>query len=177
MNFQELIRKRYSVRAYKSDRVEDDKLARILEAARLAPTAANRQPFRILVFETKGRESEFQRIYGREWFTQAPLVLAICAVPGESWVRKYDGWNAAEVDAAIAMTHIVLASADEGLGTCWIAAFDPKAAREVLKLPDGLIPSAFTPLGYAADTAAPKKRRPLSEIVTTGRPSSGSPAS
>src|SRR5512139_1572270 len=142
MDFQELIRKRYSVRAYKPNPVEDEKLARTLEAARLAPTAANRQPFRILVISTKGREEELRRVYGREWFTQAPLVLAVCVVTGESWVRSHDNWNAGEVDAAIAMTHIVLAAAEEGLGTCWIAAFDPKAAREVLGLPPGVIPSA-----------------------------------
>jgi nitroreductase len=168
MDFQELIRKRYSVRAYKPDAVEDEKLARILEAARLAPTAANRQPFRVFVIATKGLEAELRKIYGREWFTQAPLILAVCAVPGESWVRQCDNWNAAEVDATIAMTHIVLAAAEEGLGTCWIAAFDPRAAREVLRLPPEVVPSAFTPLGYPADAAAPKKRRPLSEILTVG---------
>jgi nitroreductase len=165
MNFQELIRARYSVRAYKPDPVEEEKLARVLEAARLAPTAANRQPFRVIVLPTKGREAELRRIYGRDWFTQAPLVLAVCAVPAESWVRKADGWNAAEVDATIAMTHIVLAAAAEGLGTCWIAAFDPGAAREVLGLPADVIPSAFTPLGYPADSPAPKKRRLLADLV------------
>jgi nitroreductase len=165
MNFQELIRARYSVRAYKPDPVEEDKLARILEAARLAPTAANRQAFRIIVLPTKGREADLRRVYGREWFTQAPLVLAVCALPAEGWVRKADGWNAAEVDATIAMAHIVLAASEEGLGTCWIAAFDPAAAREVLGLPADVIPSAFTPLGYPADSPAPKKRRPLGELV------------
>jgi nitroreductase len=165
MNFQELIRARYSVRAYKPDPVEEDKLARILEAARQAPTAANRQAFRIIVLPTKGREAELRRVYGRDWFTQAPLVLAVCALPAEGWVRKADGWNAAEVDATIAMAHIVLAASEEGLGTCWIAAFDPAAAREVLGLPADVIPSAFTPLGYPADSPAPKKRRPLGELV------------
>jgi len=165
MDFQDLSKKRYSVRAYKPDPVEDDKLARILEAARIAPTAANRQAFRIIVVPVKGREAGLRRIYGRDWFTQAPLVLCVCAVPSEAWVRKTDGWNAAEVDATIVMSHIVLAAAEEGLGTCWIAAFDPAAARDVLGLPAEVIPSAFTPLGYAADAASPKKRRPLGELV------------
>ena len=169
MNFQELIRARYSVRAYKPDPVEEEKLARVLEAARLAPTAANRQPFRVIVLPTKGREDELRRVYGRDWFTQAPLVLAVCAVPAESWVGKADGWNAAEVDATIAMAHIVLAAAEEGLGTCWIAAFDPVAAREVLGLPADVIPSAFTPLGYPADSPVPKKRRSLADLVRKDR--------
>jgi nitroreductase len=169
MNFQDLIKARYSVRAYKPDPVADDKLARVLEAARIAPTAANRQAFRIIVIPTKGREAELRRIYVREWFVQAPLLLCVCAVPSEGWVRKADGWNAAEVDATIVMTHIVLAAAEEGLATCWIAAFDPAAAREVLGLPPEIIPSAFTPLGYAADTAAPKRRRLLADLVRRDR--------
>jgi nitroreductase len=165
MNFQELINQRYSVRAYRPDPVEEDKLARVLDAARIAPTAANRQAFRVIVVETGKRKSDLQRIYGRDWFVQAPLVLCVCAVPSEAWVRKADGWNAAEVDATIVMSHIVLAAAEEGLGTCWIAAFDPAAAREVLGLPLEVIPSAFTPLGYAADSPVPKKRRPLADLV------------
>ncbi len=169
MDFQELIKKRYSVRAYRPDAVEDAKLARVLEAARLAPTAANRQAFRVIVIPVKGREADLRRIYGRDWFIQAPLVLCVCAVPSEGWVRKADGWNAAEVDATIVMSHIVLAAAAEGLGTCWIAAFDPAAAREVLGLPPEVIPSAFTPLGYAADAPAPKKRRALDELVRRNR--------
>lgn len=169
MSFQELLRNRYSVRAYDSRPVEEEKLARVLEAARLAPTAANRQPFRVIVVPVKGREAELGRVYGRPWFVQAPVVLCVCAVPGESWVRKYDGWNAAEVDAAIAMDHLILAAAEEGLGTCWIAAFDPKAAREVLELPERIVPVAFTPLGYPADSPQPKKRRPLDELVSRGR--------
>ena len=169
MNFQELIKTRYSVRAYKPDPVEDDKLARVLEAARIAPTAANRQAFRIIVVRTEDRKADLRRVYGRDWFVQAPLVLCVCAVTSEAWVRKADGWNAAEVDATIVMTHIVLAAAEEGLGTCWIGAFDPAAAREVLGLPLEVIPSAFTPLGYSADSAAPKKRRPLAELVHRDR--------
>jgi nitroreductase len=169
MDFQDLIRKRYSVRSYKPADVEAEKIARVLEAARLAPTAANRQPFRVIVISTRDRERELRRVYGRDWFTQAPLILAVCAVPSEGWVRRADGWNSAEVDATIAMAHIVLAAAEEGLGTCWIAAFDPVAARQVLGLPPDVIPSAFTPLGYPADSPAPKKRRTSAELIRRER--------
>lgn len=164
MEFLELIEKRYSVRAYRSTAVEEEKLKRVLEAAVLAPTAANKQPFRLLVIKTAGRQKELKRIYGRDWFVQAPLVICACAVQDESWVRK-DGKNYGEVDATIAFTHLVLAARDLGLGTCWIAAFDPAAAREVLKLPAELEPVAFTPLGYPADDWKPKKRRPASELI------------
>jgi len=164
MSFADLIRGRYSVRAYKHDDVPDDVLLQVLEAARLAPTAANRQPFQVIVIHTKGRKSELRRIYARPWFTDPPLVLAIVGVPGEAWVRM-DGKNYTDVDVAIVFDHMILAAADLGLGTCWIGAFNPAAAREVLCLPDGVEPIAFTPLGYPADELRPKERRPLDELV------------
>jgi nitroreductase len=164
MDVLETLRTRYSVRAYHPDPVEEEKLQLVLEAARLAPTAANRQPFRLLVLHTAGREAELGRIYSRTWFTQAPLVLAVVAVPGEAWQRM-DGKLYDEVDAAIAMDHVILAAASLGLGTCWVAAFDPGAARQVLELPDEVEPIAFTPLGYPADEPRKKTRRPLEELV------------
>ena len=164
MDFSELVKKRYSARAYKPDSVEDAKVGAVLEAARLAPTAANRQAFRIIVVPTKGREEDLGRIYGRPWFIQAPLVMAVCAVPGEAWVRR-DGWSAAETDATIVMTHVILAAADLGLGTCWIANFDVDAARAVFEVQPGEVPLLLTTLGYAADRAGVKERRRLDELV------------
>ena len=164
MEFSDLIRQRYSVRAYKPDPVEEDKLEAVLEAARLAPTAANRQPFRILVIPTAGREADLGRIYSRQWFVQAPLVLCACAVVDEGWVRM-DGKPYVDVDVSIAMDHLILAATDLGLGTCWIAAFDPAAAREILDLPAGMEPVVFTPLGYPADRPGSKQRKPLSDLV------------
>jgi nitroreductase len=158
------IETRYSVRGYKPDPIDDETLARVLEAARRAPTAANRQPFRLIVIHTKGHEAELARIYGRPWFSQAPLVLAVVAVPGEAW-RRVDGKPYDEVDATIAMDHLVLAATALGLGTCWVAAFDPSAAREVLGLPDDVEPIAFSPLGYPDKAAAATGRRPLEELV------------
>ena len=106
------------------------------------------------------------RIYQREWFGRAPLVLCVCSVPGEAWAREvFDGRSYADVDAAIVMDHMVLAATELGLGTCWVAAFDPVAAREVLALPDGVEPLLFTPLGFPADQPPAKERRPLAELV------------
>lgn len=164
MDLLEIVKKRYSVRAYKPTSVEDDKLQQVLEASRLAPTAANRQPFHLIVIRTEGREAELRRICGASWFTQAPIIICACGVPSQSWVRR-DGKNYCDVDVAIVMDHLILAAADLGLGTCWVGAFHPDAAREVLGLPDDVEPIAFTPLGYPADTPASKKRKPLSEIV------------
>jgi nitroreductase len=169
MDFVDLAQKRHSVRAYRSDEVEVEKLERILEAARLAPTAANKQAFQIIVIHTAGRESELQRIYGRGWFVQAPVVICACGLPEQNWVRR-DGKNYNDVDVAIVMDHMILAAADLGLGTCWIGAFDPVAAREVLGLPEGVEPIAFTPLGYPADKSPadqprPKTRKDRSDLV------------
>lgn len=164
MKFSELIRKRYSVRAYKTEPVEAEKLEQVLEAARLAPTAANRQPFQLLVIPTKGREEDLRRIYARKWFVQAPLVICACAVASQGW-KRMDGKPYVDVDVTIAMDHLILAATELGLGTCWIAAFNPSAAREVLQLPDGVEPIVFTPLGYPADQPGSKVRKPLSDLV------------
>ncbi len=164
MDFSELIKQRYSVRAYKADPVEEEKLQQVLEAARLAPSACNRQPFQLIVIHTEGRQAELGRIYHRSWFRQAPLVICACGLPDRAWSRK-DGQNYVYVDTTIAMDYITLAATDLGLGTCWVAAFDPAAAREVLRLPDQAEPVAFTPLGYPADQPKSKERKSLSELV------------
>lgn len=165
MEFGTLIESRYSVRAYKPDAVEDEKLQAVLHAARLAPTAANRQPIRFVVVHTADKENELKRIYGADWFTEPPIVICACVVPSEAWVRASDRKNHCDIDAAIAMDHLVLAAANEGLGACWICAFNPVEAREVLGLPDDVEPVAFTPLGYPADLPREKKRKPLGDLV------------
>jgi nitroreductase len=169
VNFSELITQRYSVRAYEHRDIEPDKLDRVLQAFVMAPTAANRQPLGLIVVHTRGHESELKRIYSAEWFTsQAPLVLVGCIVPAQAWQRR-DGRNYAEVDIAIAMDHLILAATAEGLGTCWIGAFDPAAAREVLALPEGVEPILMTPLGYPADSPRPKLRKKVEQLIHQGR--------
>lgn len=165
MEFSDLIAARYSVRAYRSDPVEGEKLHCVLEAARLAPTAANRQPFQLIVLQTAGREEEIGQIYRRPWFVQAPTIIAVCAVSSQAWVRESDRFNARLIDAAIVADHLILAATNLGLGTCWIAAFNVDVARSVLRLPLQVEPVIFTPLGYPADVPGPKVRKPLAELV------------
>jgi nitroreductase len=164
MEFTEVIKNRYSVRAYQDKAILADKLERILEAARLAPTAKNLQSFNIFVIKTAKHKESLTKIYSREWLIQAPLVLLICGKPADNWIRA-DGKNYNDVDVAIVMDHIILAATNEGLGTCWIGAFDCAAAKKELKLPAGLEPIAFTPLGYPADQPREKRRKSISEIV------------
>ena len=153
MKFSKLVKSRYSVRAYKSDAVEEEKLQQVLEAARLAPTGANRQAFQLVVVHTKGREEEMKRIYPRDWFSEAPIVICACAAPDY------------KLNIGIVMDHLILAATELGLGTCWIGAFDRDATREILGLPDDMEPIIFTPLGYPASEPGAKKRKDLDEIV------------
>ncbi|MBC8496859.1 MAG: nitroreductase family protein [Chloroflexi bacterium] len=164
MEFSELIKQRYSVRGYKPDPVEDKKLQQVLEAARMAPTAANMQPFQLIVVHTEGREEELCRIYDREWFVQAPIIIVACGIPSKAWVR-HDKSNYSVVDVAIIMDHLILAATAQGLGTCWIGAFNPEAAREILGLPEGVDPIVMTPLGYPDAEPKPKVRKSLEELV------------
>jgi nitroreductase len=164
MDFIDLINKRYSVRAYKSDPIEKEKLLKVLEAARLAPTANNRQPLQIIVIHTKRKKTKLLSIYQREWFVQPPIVICVCGNKGIAWVRK-DGRSYLDVDAAIVMDYVTLAATDLGLGTCFIAAFDAVNARKVLSLPDEIEPILFTPLGYPDDLPGIKKRKLLKELV------------
>ncbi len=164
MEFTKLVQQRYSVRAYRPDPVPDEALQKVLEAARLAPTAANRQAFGLIVVHTEGRRDELGRVYSRPWLADAPIVIAACGIPAANWVRR-DGRNYVDVDVAIVMDHLILAAANEGLGACWIGAFDPDAAHEVFGLPEGVEPIALTPLGYPADEWRPKNRKELAELV------------
>ncbi len=165
MDFSKLVVDRYSVRGYKTDPVEQAKLEQVLEAARMAPSAANRQPFKLIVISTEGRKEELRRIYNSEWFVQAPYVICACAIEALAWKRQGDEQSYGMVDVAIAFDHLILAATELGLGTCWIAAFDPVEARRVLNLPDALTPVVFTPLGYPDSPMRPKRRKPLSELV------------
>lgn len=164
MEFLEAVQKRYSVRGYQPDPVEPEKLKTILEAARLAPTASNRQAFKVLVIDTAAQREPLKKVYSREWFVEAPVVIGVCAIPGSSWVRS-DGKNYADVDAAIVMDHIILTATALGLGTCWVAAFNPAAAKEVLGLEEAWEPVAFTPLGYPRADNPHRPKKALDELV------------
>ena len=163
MDFYEVVKTRRSVRAYGTEPVEDDKLKRILEAARLAPTAANRQPLHFYVIRDPQTRQKLLEAYSQQWFADAPVIICACARPSEGWVRM-DGKCYADVDATIAMDHLILAATAEGLGTCWIGAFNPPRLREVLSIPEELEPVAMTPLGYPAVQPTAKPRKPLDEI-------------
>ncbi len=164
MDFYEVIQGRRSVRKYKTDPVDDDKLQRILNAARLAPSAANRQPISFIVVRDDKIKRKLKDAYSQEWFYTAPVIICACTLPDKAWKRN-DGKAYVDVDVAIAMDHLILAATAEGLGTCWIAAFKPGIVKEVLNIPDDLEPLILTPLGYPESIPEPTYRKPLNEIV------------
>jgi nitroreductase len=123
MDFQELIRVRRSLRGYKSDPIAEDVLYRVLGAGRIAPTAANLQPFHLIVVTDPETRARMKEVYVREWFYTAPVILVGCVEPAKAWQRA-DGFNAAEIDMGIVMDHIILAATEEGLATCWVCNFD-----------------------------------------------------
>jgi nitroreductase len=167
MDFLALARARYSCRSYRSDLVPDEQLGRVLEAMRLAPTACNRQPFRVYVLRTSEHRAGLQRCYRRDWFLSAPLVIFMVALLDRAWCHR-DGSNLGVVDATIAFDHLILAAAAEGLGSCWMAAFDELAVRQLLLLPDSAKPVAMSPLGFPADAPPPKERTALENLVQFG---------
>lgn len=167
MEFFELIQTRESIRNYTTKPVEEEKIKKILEAARLAPSAANKQPWEFLVIRSKELLENIKKTYHRDWFIKTPCIIAVKGDKTKSWKRK-DGHDSIETDLAIAMTYIILASADLGLATCWIGAFDEQELRKALNLKENEIVYAITPLGYPDENYKPKgfkDRKELSEIV------------
>lgn len=166
MHFVELAEKRRSIRGYKPDPVPEPLLREVLEAGRLAPTAKNLQPFRFVVVREPAGLDALAKAYPAPFLREAPVVVAVCAVLAEGWTRdQHDAKNYCEVDAAIATDHMTLAAADRGLGSCWIAAFDPQIVAQVLSLPEGVVPVALLPLGWPTDSGREKRRKPLDELV------------
>jgi nitroreductase len=168
MSFLDLIRKRYSVRAFDPRPIEREKLLAVLDAARLAPSACNFQPWRFLVLRDPTNRAALAECYPRDWFRAAPAVIVCCLETARAW-RRADGKVHGDIDVAIAVDHLTLAAAEAGLGTCWVCAFDAVKASKILSLPDGIEPIALIPIGYPASTGTPAdrhiQRKPLEEVV------------
>ncbi len=164
VTFYGILRSRRSVRRFDGRPVEQEKLERIMETGRLAASAANRQPWRFFLLRGAARE-EFACLL-RENFAAAPVLIVACARPGEAWVRRHDGRNYAWLDVGIAVTEMVLAATAEGLGTCWVASFEPGAARSVLGVGEEWEPVTAVAVGYAAEplTVQEKKRKAPQEV-------------
>ena len=161
----EAIRKRRSIRSYLDIPVEQKKLDRVLEAARLSPSAVNFQPWSFIVVQDSASKEKLKAAYSRAWFAKAPVIVVTCATPEKAWKRN-DGEEFWKIDAAIAHQDLILSATSEGLGTCWIGAFDEAKAREALGVPANVRIVAMTPLGYPAEhPSQASERKPIKEIV------------
>ncbi len=166
MNFLDLITQRYSVRDYENKLVEKEKLLYVLEAARLAPSAVNFQPWHFIVLTDPEKRKSVHDIYPREWIKKAPVIIMALGDHDLGWHRKSDGKDYTDVDVAIAIDHLMLAATEQNLGTCWICNFDFDKCCKIFNLPENLEPIAFVSLGYPADNPNPeKKRKPLDQVV------------
>jgi nitroreductase len=169
MEYSDLIRSRESVRNYDPDHpVSKEILEKILNAARLAPSACNYQPYKILLILSSRILEKVRASYNKEWFKDAPHVLVITGLRDKAWKRSYDGYNSIETDVAIALTHIILAAENEGVATCWIEAYNPAILNEALNIGDNQVIFGITPLGYPRPgfkKAMNKQRKSLGDIV------------
>ena len=165
MGFIDLAKQRSSIRKYKSNSIPDEKIRKVLEAARLAPSWANKYCSRFIVVKDVEIKRKLAEASGQAWLSTAPVVIAACADPKSS--GKRDGKSYYLVDVGISMDHLILAATEQGLGTCWIGWFDEKKARKALGVPKNLKIVAMTPVGYPDESPKPKVRKPLEEIVST----------
>jgi len=167
MQVLDLMRQRCSVRQFQDRAVERDKLLYVLEAARVAPSACNFQPWSFLVIEKRDLIAKIAPDWVRE--SQAPVMIVACGDHRQAW-RRRDGKDHCDIDLAIAVDHMTLAAAEVGLGTCWICSFDAYRCGALLKLREHLEPAVLLPLGYPAEMKAADRhavdRKPLDTIVT-----------
>lgn len=157
MNFLKLVEERYSVRQFKSKKVEEEKIEKILEAGRVAPTAVNFQPQRILVIQSEDALEKLAEC--TPYSFGAPLAFLVCYDKEECWKRaKFDDKSSGDIDASIVGTHMMLSAANEGIGSTWVMLFDPIKIKEVYNIPDNIEPVALFPMGYAAEDAKVNKK-------------------
>ncbi len=165
-NFLDLVKARYSCRKYLSTPVDRETIMAVLETARLAPSACNRQPWQYVVADTPELCKEIAGCYGRDWVDNVPVFVVAIGDHDQAWHRAEDSKDHTDVDLSIAVEHICLAATAAGLGSCWICNFDEPRLRETLNLPDNLEAIAIIPLGYPdPESAVPEKKRKASEEI------------
>ena len=168
MEFNTVLQRRYSCRAFSPNPVEQEKIERILEAGRIAPTAVNKQPVHVWAVSNPETLDAIKGVTRSNY--GAPLILVVGCRPSDAWVRRYDGKNGAEVDASIVATYLMLAAENEGLATLWVGSFDPALLRGILPGSDGYELIAMINVGYAAEGSTPSEkhwsRMPMGEFVT-----------
>ena len=164
MDIIDAIKGRRSIRTYVRRQVEDEKLQRVLEAARLAPSARNTQEWKLVVVKDKNTREKLMKAAGNQTFVaQAPIVIAACGVISDYVMRC--GQLSYPVDVAIAVDHMTLQAEAEGLGSCWVCAFSEPEVKEILSVPETVRVVALLTLGYPAEHPFARARKELAELV------------
>ena len=167
MSILKIIKERRSVRKYKPDPIPEEVLQRVLDAARFSPSGKNLQPWKfILVKDETLKQRLVEAAVGQSFIAEAPLVVVACAFPDNCYSRMGNYMKSWPVDVAIAVEHLMLQAQEEGLGTCWIGAFEEKEIKSILDVPDGVRVLALTPLGYPDENPGSRGRKSLEEIVS-----------
>jgi nitroreductase len=158
------LRKRRSIRAYLNTPIEDEKLYKVLEAARISPTAKNRQEWKFIVVKDEEiKQRLLPAVKGRRFVVEAPVIIVACAT--ESSFIMPCGQPAYTVDLSIAMSYMILEAQELGLGTCWLGGFFEDQVKEILEIPESVRVVAITPLGYPAEKPLSRSRKSMEEIV------------
>ena len=164
MNFLDLVKQRYSCRSYQNKSVEQEKLDYVMDCARLAPSAVNKQPWLFRIVSDDASKAKLQECYDRDWFKTAPMYIICSILHDEEWIR-YDGKHHGNIDIAVAVEHLCLAATEQGLATCWVCNFNVEKCKKNFDIHADEDPTVIIPIGYAADQSTEKKRKPISEIV------------
>jgi len=168
MNVFEAIKERRSIRSFKEEDVKEEDIEMLIEAARWAPSAGNIQPWEFIIVRRHELKKELaEAAFGQAFVEEAPVVIVVCANEN----RSFQGYSVRGKtlyciqDTAAAIQNIHLTAHSLGLGTCWIGAFNEEKVVKILKVPNGVRPVAIVPIGYPAESPAPRNRRPISQIV------------
>ena len=170
MDILKAIKKRRSVRGYLDKTIPEQVLYRVLEAARLAPTAANKQPFKLILVTEKQTKIKLAEASRKQMsIAEAPIVIVGCAFPEESYQNIGGTHTSEEIDVSIVFDHLMLQAAEESLGTCWIGAFDEQQVKAILNIPSNVKVIGLTPLGYPSGkefkSGKHLDRKSLNEII------------
>ena len=168
MEFNSVLQRRYSCRAFSPTPVEQEKVDRILEVGRIAPTAVNKQPVHLWAISNPGTLEAIKGVTRSNY--GAPLIIVVGCRPADAWIRRYDGKNGAEVDASIVATYLMLAAENEGLATLWVGSFDPALLRGILPGAEGYELVAMINVGYPAPESQPSPmhgvRKAMDDFLT-----------
>ena len=168
MDFITIAKTRCSIRSYTDKKVEPEKLEKILEAAHVAPTAANLQPVHLIAVQSEdglAKIGKAANIHG------APLAIIVCADHNKAWVRPFDQKQTGDIDASILTDHMMLQATELGLGSVWVCYFKPDVLRREFNLPANLEPVNILVVGYAGENFTDPERHiqtriPVRELVS-----------